>query len=254
MGRELNVTISKLKELDEMKRDFVAGVTHDLRSPLDSIQSVTDLMKKESGHMNSEEQSEYLQLIGNNTRLLRELIDDLLTAAHLESNRQEFEREPADIREITIQVARAFEPVARQKNLAFHLQTPPKELWVWADRSKVVHVLNNLLSNAFKFTKVGSISLQVVQKRNEAEIRITDSGSGIPAAYKQKIFEKFFRSPTDAKKVKGTGLGLFIAKKFVEGQGGRIAVADNAGGGSIFSFTLPILDGPSGNHSSLSNR
>jgi signal transduction histidine kinase len=137
-------------------------------------------------------------------------------------------------------VRRLYDGIAREKNLAFDLKMPTDPLVVWADPDRVLQVLNNLVSNAFKFTNKGSVGVSVESIGTHVRITVSDTGSGIPREDQSKLFNKFMRSRSNTKGVKGTGLGLFISRSLIEAQGGEISVGENKGGGTLFAFTLPL--------------
>lgn len=239
MGRELNVTINKLKELDEMKQEFVSSVTHELRSPLTAItQFVSLLMDGKYGAVTGR-QRESLLTVKNNAIRLSSLVDDLLTTAKIDAKRSEVFLETFDVRELMTEVQKLFEPLALEKGLAFKVDVPINTVHVYADRGKINQILNNLISNAIKFTNKGWIELVVREEKGAVQVAVVDTGLGIPEGDKPKIFDKFFRGASTAHAVKGTGLGLSIVKAFVELQGGTVWVESNPGGGSKFIFNLP---------------
>lgn len=237
MSSELNITIAKLKELDEMKKDFVQGVTHDLRSPLNAIEGFVTMLMKGLGKTPSETQRDFLNTIQNNTARLTRMVDDLLLTARLEANREDLECHQFDINGIVQEVAKLYTPMAQQKGIELNLVLPKSAAHVWADPDKVSHILNNLVSNAFKFTHKGSVTLTVHPGQADVAITVSDTGPGIPLQERAKIFDKFYRTK-EAKNVKGTGLGLAIVKGLVEAHGGSISVEQNNGGGSRFVFSL----------------
>lgn len=239
MGNELNITIDKLKELEELKRDFVAGITHDLKSPLKSIQGFVSILLNELEKLPLEDQRDYLLTIQNDSSRLMKLIEDLLITSRIEAKREEFDRTIFDVRSTIDETRKRFMPISKEKKVDLKLDLPNRPAYVWADREKLIHILNNLTSNAFKFTEKGSVTIAVKGNENATVVRVADTGRGIPTVDRDKIFEKFYRSKSTAKDTKGSGLGLFIVKGLVEAQGGKITVTANHGGGTQFTFSLP---------------
>jgi signal transduction histidine kinase len=191
------------------------------------------------GKQSLEKQRDCLVTIRNNNQRVMTMIEDLLITARLEAKREDFHMEEFSLVELLRETVDMYGPLSRQKGLSLQLVSSPSRLEVWADRAKVSHVLQNLISNALKFTEKGMIRVEARDASKRAvEIRVSDSGIGIPAELRSKIFEKFYRTQAGAQKAKGTGLGLFIAKELVEGQGGKISVSESQGGGSCFAFTL----------------
>jgi len=252
MGREINLTIDKLKELDEMKQDFVAGVTHDLKSPLKGIQSLHAWLLKHQGEYSANELKDSLLMLQNNTNRLNNLINDLLTTAKIESGGETIEGRLFDLRKPLEEVAEIFKMVSKEKEVSLTIESSPKPIYVWADREKVVQITSNLVSNALKYTDEGSVTLKTGTHKDFVSIQVKDTGSGIPKEDRVKIFDKFYRSRSNAKLAKGTGLGLFISKGFVQAHHGTMMVIPNGKKGTVIEFTLPKSEDVF--YSSASNR
>jgi signal transduction histidine kinase len=238
LGDEINVTIHKLKELDDMKQNFFSRITHELRSPLIAIDGLVSMILKGMYGDTSTKIKELLLTAQNNSSRLKRLVDDLLTASRLEARREDVDAQDFDLEPLINDVHTLYSPLSHEKGIMFDKKMRGAPIHVWAEPEKVQHILTNLLSNAFKFTKSGEIYIAVDEEPRHIRVSVADTGIGIPKEEQEKVFDKFFRS-TAAKKIKGTGLGLNIVKDLVELQGGRITVAARNGGGTIFSFTLP---------------
>lgn len=239
MTEELNVMVQKLKELEEMKREFVASVTHEFRSPLTAIERfVSLLMKGHYGSLNSD-QRESLMIVQNNSVRLNNFVDNLLTVSKLETSRIDVFCEAFDVRGLIQEAITLYKPLASEKGLVLESLLAATSLRVWADKGKVTQILSNLISNAIKFTDKGEIRIKAAENTSHIEVIVSDTGIGIPPQDQDKIFSKFYRSPAISHKVKGTGLGLSIVKGFLEAQGGTIRFANNPQGGTSFLFTLP---------------
>ncbi len=238
---QLNDTIAKLRELDEMKRSFFSRITHELRSPLAGIRSMhTVLMNGLYGAL-SATQMEPLIAAQNNSGRLERLIDDLLTASKLEAHKEEFDFSEVDLVECCEEARNICAPIGQEKGVPAILKAAEPSVVAWADREKVLHVLVNLISNALKYTQKGSVSIEVSKNKTAAEVIVRDTGPGIIDEDKEKVFKKYFRSQSNSKAVKGTGLGLFISKELMESQNGNIWIEDNPGGGSIFRIRFPLV-------------
>ncbi len=241
MAFELNKTIIKLKELDQLKNEFVSAVTHELRSPLTAIERFVSLMLKGTYGPLTGDQQDTLNTIKNNSIRLSQFIDDVLTTSKLESRRIEPYLETFDVRTVIEEVHKLYVPIANEKGLRFELPpssvTPP----ILADRTMVHHILSNLVSNALKFTEKGSVTIGTKNLGSSLQIEVIDTGPGIPDKDKGRIFDKFYRSLDTAHKTKGTGLGLFIVKSFLDIQNGKFHLKDNPKGpGTVISIILPI--------------
>lgn len=239
IGKELNVTIGRLKELDEMKRDFVSSVTHELRSPLTAIDRYISLLTRGTYGATTRRQSDALVTIQNNTQRLMRFIDDLLATARLETRRVDLYCDRMNLADAIRDAATLYRPLAEEKGLRLVADLPTDDIPVFADREKVTQVLNNLLSNALKFTATGAVMIGVEPSESAVRVTVTDSGPGISDRDRAQVFDKFFRARETANQVKGTGLGLSIVKGLIEAQGGAVGVDPAPGGGSRFWFTLP---------------
>jgi len=222
-----------------IQADFTNSVTHELRSPLTAIERLIQLsIEGEFGPLTSD-LKETLIMVRNYSTQLRGFVDNLLIQAKLESKHVDLYQEIFDLRQAIEESHRFYLALAEEKKLAFHVHLPENPLWVWADRLKVSQILSNLISNAFKFTQQGSVTIGATQGVQGANVSVVDTGMGVPKKDRTKIFEKFYQSPGIARRSKGTGLGLSIVKDLVEIQGGHIHVETNGPGGSCFIFSLP---------------
>jgi len=193
MTRELNITINKLKELDEMKREFTAAVTHELRSPLTAIERFSSLLLKGSYGPLTTEQKESLMTVKNNTIRLSQFVDDLLTTAKLEAKRIDLFYEKFDMREVVQDIFKLYQPVAIEKGLALKIELPKGPIWLTSDKGKVSEILSNLVSNAHKFTPQGAVMILANETQKSVQVVVSDTGPGIPKEEQEKIFDKFYR-------------------------------------------------------------
>ncbi|HEX8634531.1 MAG TPA: ATP-binding protein [Pyrinomonadaceae bacterium] len=242
---ELNEANRRLRELAEMREEFLALTTHDLRSPLTVISGVISFFT--SGRLGelSPEQKNMVRMMERNTQNLIELVNDLLDAAKLESGSLQLELSDVDLSVLIPEVCEPFVQLAREKSLTLTLERTPANLPpVRADRAKLRRVIVNLLSNALKFTpKGGRVSVRVEQAPADGHLRIAvaDTGVGIASDDLPLLFDKYEQARHRATRgEKGTGLGLYITRQLVELHGGTIQVESEVGRGSTFSFTLPI--------------
>ena len=235
-------TIQKLKEVDKMKADFVASVSHELRSPLTTIKGYLDLVIEGEGGPVTETQSEFLSIVDQSSTRLLNLINDLLMVAKIESDNLRIKKELLSVNDILESVSKGMLPEAKKKKLKLVLRVVKNSPVIDGDFDRLEQVIVNFISNAIKFTEAGgSIELFDTIKENKVVIGVKDTGIGISAEDKKKLFDKFFRSD-DAiiKNIKGTGLGLAIAKGIVEQHKGKVWVESTQGKGSTFYFSLPI--------------
>src|SRR4030095_15172707 len=241
--RELALANERLKELDRMKSDFVSHASHELRTPLTAIKGAVDLILREVAGPLTEKQVHYLTRVRSNKQHLAGLINDLLDLAKIESGKIEFKSSRVSLSGLVHEVAEALRPVAAEKVIALETTIGEPTLLVWADRDKINQVLTNLIGNAIKFTPVqGRITVSASRNGGESvQVSVSDTGPGVPQARRETIFTNFYRiAEVNGENSKGTGLGLAIAKALVELHGGEIWVESEEGGGSTFSFTLPV--------------
>lgn len=243
LANEFNVMAAKLQELDQLKQDFVSNVTHELRSPLTSLRGYVEFLLRGSAGPLNEEQKDFLMVIKNNSVRLARFIDNLLDVAKIESRKIELHPELVSLQELAREMEVVFRPMAQEKSINFQTNVPPTLGPLWADADKVVEIFTNLLSNAFKFTPDhGRVGLTVREESGMYHFEVADTGPGIPADSIKNIFNKFEQvKPTQglARKTKGTGLGLTIAKGFVEAHGGRVWMESEEGRGSTAHVILP---------------
>ena len=241
-NKELNEANAKLQELAQMKEEFLALTTHDLRSPLTVISGVINFFT--SGRLGklSPEQSKMVGMMERNTLSLIELVNDLLDASKIESGTLRLDLISTDLRASITDAREAIEPLAREKQITITEEISAELPLVRADRTKLRRILVNLLSNAIKFTpRGGKVWIKAEGEGDFARISITDTGVGIAEEDIARLFDKYEQARTRAtRNEKGTGLGLYITKQLVELQGGTISVNSKIGEGSTFSFTLPM--------------
>lgn len=240
--------ISERKEIERWKQDFVAMVSHDLRTPLTSIQVFLDMLGKGMlGSVSATIEKKAVMADRNATRLIG-LINDLLDIDKLESGQLALARENIAVAPVIERGVDAVRGLAEKQSVSI-THTIGSARLVNADADRVVQVLVNLLGNAIKFSpKGGSVSIVVEDRSEEVLVKIVDCGRGVPPEMKSTIFERFKQVEIkDATEKKGTGLGLAISKAIVEQHGGSIGVESEVGKGSTFWFTLPAVDAPADN-------
>ena len=241
-NRELNEANAKLSEVAEMKEEFLALTTHDLRSPLTVISGVISFFT--SGRLGelTPEQKNMVAMMERNAQSLIELVNDLLDASKLESGTMRLDVTSIDLRALVDELRETMEPLVREKGLTLEEAMPTDLPLVEADRAKLRRVLVNLISNAIKFTgRGGEISVRAVREDGQVKVAISDTGVGIAPEDVARLFDKYEQARSRATRgEKGTGLGLYITKQLVELHGGEIKVESEVGKGSTFSFTLPV--------------
>ena len=232
--------ISTDRLVEEMKSEFVATVSHELRGPLTSIYGFAETLLREDVLFGEEERRTFLGYIASESERLTSIVDALLNVARLDTGDLQVDLAPTDVRSVVSEaVGGVDEPTANGHR--FVLDLPDSPLAAQADRDKLRQVLSALLDNAVKFSPYGGM-VKVAARRTDdvVEVTVEDEGVGIPVSEQERIFRKFYRGG-DA--TSGTGVGLFIAQGLVSAMGGHISVQSEEGKGSQFTFELPLAAG-----------
>ncbi len=233
--------VARLQELEEMKSDFLSTVSHELRTPLTSIKASIILMLTQPDTPPATAQR-LLRNMDRNTERLSSLVSDLLDMTKLQNGRLKLALQPVYLADIAADVIATMRPLTDTKQQTLELQVQPNLPAVFADRRRIEQVLNNLLSNAYRYTpKNGAIRLTVERRENQLFAAIHDNGPGIPPAEQELIFERFYSGHSGKG---GTGLGLAIARSLVELHNGLLWVESQPGKGSTFYFSLPMISSP----------
>lgn len=229
--------ITPFKELDVAKTNFIATVSHELKTPLASSDFSLKLLEDERVGTLTPEQKELVQnLKEDNKRLLR-ILSELLDMSQVESGKIQLNLQDVQPWGIIDKALASVQNAAKQKNLTIQKQIADNIPAIRADADKTTWVLNNFLTNAIRYSREnGEIIINIQQEGNKVQFAVQDFGKGIDPQYKDKIFDRYFKIPGTKE---GTGLGLAICKEFIEAQGGTISVESDFGKGSRFSFTLP---------------
>jgi signal transduction histidine kinase len=233
--------ITKQKELELMKSNFVSIVSHELKTPLHSIMGFVDvILMGKTGELN-EIQRDFLETTQDQTKHLQNMINDLLDFSQFESGRINLSLEEISLAELVDEVITRLEPLAGKAGITLRKGTTPDLCFIQADRTRLLQVLTNLVDNAIKFTPAGGrISLDASDNGTQVQIRVSDTGTGIPPGEQKKIFQRFYQIDSSSTRAyRGTGLGLAICKYIIEAHQGRIWVESNDPQGSVFCFTVP---------------
>jgi signal transduction histidine kinase len=235
--QRLKTAIKHEKELNKLKSVFVANVSHELKNPLAIIKEALSLILDGVGGGVSPEQQSIAETGKRNIERLVRLVTDLLDLSKIEAGKMVLKREKIEMASLVTEILKNYEMTISKKGLALKRDIQQDVGSVWADKDKLTQVIINLLSNAVKYTPSGSITVVLTGTEQEVRFEITDTGSGIPQKYLEKIFDKFER--INAEKSEGTGLGLSITKDILELHKGKIWVESTVGEGSKFIFYLP---------------
>ena len=238
---ELEAANEKLKELDLMKSEFLNTVSHELRTPLTSIKAFAEILLDNVGE-DVETQTEFLEIINKESDRLTRLINNLLDLSRIEAGRMKWESEQIDLYEIAESALNALRGSAEKKGLLVEANLE-EDLPTVGDKDKLIQVVTNLLGNAIKFTSEGGKIVVTAQRKDllTARILVKDSGVGIAPEFHESIFEKFSQvDSSETRDIKGSGLGLPIARSITEHHGGKLFVESEAGEGSTFIIELPL--------------
>ena len=242
LSDELKTANDEIAQRERMKDEFINVAAHEMRTPVQPILGLSELLKsKKHGNNATEsdrEEEELLDMIISNAKRLLLLEENILDVSRLENKILKLNKEQCDLAEIISNAIHDADNQIDKNMVELRYNTTESKTLLFADRAKLTQVVSNLLNNAIKVTKSGSITVNLEKDYNQAIISVKDTGPGIDPAVESKLFMKFVTSSSS-----GTGLGLFISKSIVEAHGGTISAYNNTNGnGATFTFTLPLLD------------
>jgi len=231
-------------EVDRMKSDFVSIVSHELRTPLTSIKGYLDLISIGASGPVTKQQKSFLAIARDNAERLNELVTDLLDISRIESGRTDLNVQVVSMRGIIEEAAAVLKKEFDDRGLSLALDLPPDLPEIFGDPNRITQIMTNLLSNAYKYTVQGEVTVRARRTPDAIQVDVVDTGLGISVEDQAKLFTRFFRvdDPT-VRQQPGTGLGLHITKSLAEMHGGQIWLQSQPGVGSTFSFTLPLPAG-----------
>lgn len=244
--RKLREANSHLRELDKAKDEFISLASHQLRTPLTAIKGYLSMVEEGDAGKLKPEQAEFIHIASEGAERMASLIDDLLNVSRMDAGRFIIDRTPTDLAAMVAQEIQELQPHADSRHLKL-LYRAPKEKFpaLMLDSTKTRQVIINFIDNAIYYTKEGTVQVSLEKVGENLEFRVKDTGIGIPPEAQAKLFTKFFRAENarDARP-DGTGLGLYLAKRVVETQGGEIVFDSTLGKGSTFGFRFPLQAAP----------
>jgi signal transduction histidine kinase len=240
LSQAFNSMAADLEHAEQLRRNLVADVAHELRTPLSNVQGYLEAIRDRVVRPNAAT----IRSLNEETALLSRLVDELQELSLAEAGELKLLYQAEDIAKLVKQAVVSWQPQVTAKEISLSLDLPDNLPLVKIDRQRVNEVLYNLLENAVAHTyKGGAINIAAANQSDWVEVCVSDTGEGIPAEDLPNIFERFYRvDKSRARATGGSGLGLTIAKRLVEAHGGRIEVQSKLGKGSSFSFTLPIAE------------
>jgi signal transduction histidine kinase/CheY-like chemotaxis protein len=245
---ELEMQKRQLGEANRLKNAFLSNMSHELRTPLNSVIALAGVLNRRLAKTIPEEEYGYLEIIERNGKSLLALINDILDLSRIEAGREDVNVSRFSIHDLVAEIVSVVMPQAKEKHIALHNEVPEDLPSISSDHDKCLHILQNLISNAVKFTEAGTVSISAAIPQSASEnpqsqilISVTDTGIGIAPAQLPHIFDEFRQADdSTSRKYGGTGLGLAIATKYAQLLGGRITVQSTPGQGSTFNLSLPL--------------
>ena len=232
---------SSLREADQVKTDFLSNVSHELRTPMTGIKGYVDNMLDGIAGEITEKQKGYLERVKANADRLTALINDLLDLSRIDRGRADLLSigyASFDVSEVVSEIAKEYEAQALSKGLSFEVDAQSTS--IYSDSTRIRQSLQHLLDNAIKFTASGGIKVGVSEgKKGFVEISVEDTGPGVPADQKERIFDRFYQVQDDQNLTPGSGLGLSITREFTDILGGRVWLKSSSPAGSTFVLALP---------------
>ena len=243
-GNMIITNIEKLAQINKMKSEFVAIVSHQLKNPLTGINWDIELLISKYKKGLSQKQLDIIKKINGSNTLMTRLVNDLLDVVRIDQGNLFVSKDKFNIENIIKKTIIKNEPLTRQMNVKIKIEIPDNIPQIVGDEKRLEVAIDNLFSNAVKYNKEGGTVLTKIEnKKNKLNLCIKDDGIGIPENEQERIFEKFYRSEQAIRKeTGGTGLGLYIAKNIIEECGGEIWFKSNEGKGSEFCFSLPTIN------------
>ncbi len=250
---ERDVLVSTIDKIEgnqrmwKMQENFVATVSHDLRTPLGFIKGYTTTLLREDTNWDVPTYREFLGIIDDEADRLQELIDNLLDSSRLQSGTLRMDFQPVRIDTMLMDLTLRARSFDEDLNIEVNLETSP--LKVQADPTRLAQVFDNLISNAVKYAPDSTVNITLSTHDDHAHIEFSDQGPGIPAEDLPNIFTRFFRVPNQSRSIRGSGLGLFICRRIIHAHQGEIIAESNYGEGTTFHIYLPIMNHKSGEDS-----
>ncbi len=232
--------VRTLKQTDELRRELVANVSHDLRTPLASLTGYIETLQLKEGRLTDEERDQYLAVARRQSERLATLVEELFELARLESREMEPELEPFPLPELVQDVVQGFRLEADRKKITLDLDRPEEVPLVSADIGLIQRALSNLIGNALTHTDEGGrVSVFIEPLADKVAVRIEDTGCGIPDKELEQIFDRFYQARNHGEKqTTAGGLGLAIVKRILELHGSAVEAASTVGEGTVFTFSL----------------
>jgi two-component system sensor histidine kinase GlrK len=244
LADDFNLMCERLKELDEMKKDFISHVSHNLRTPLTAIKEATSMLIEGTYADTPAKQQELLAITEEECERLIDSVTQILDLSRMEAKMMDYQLEESDLLPVIQNSVLKLAPIARRKKIDLELKPPSDLPPAKLDAERISQLMENLIGNALKFSSEGGKVILSARVKNYGrqfvEVAVSDTGCGIPKENLERIFDKFKRIDRGRETDRGTGLGLAIAKHIIADHGGKIWAQSQLGKGSTFYFTLPV--------------
>jgi two-component system, OmpR family, sensor kinase len=243
MVTHIHTQMEKIAQSDALRRDLIAGVSHDLRTPLASLRGYLETLHIKEDTLTPQQRRQYLQIVSSQSERLHRLVEELFELAKLQDLELRINLEPFSLSELVQDIVQKFSLIARDKGLELRAKFMPNAPLMLGDISLIERLLDNLLENAIRHTSVGHIELSITANEEFIALEVSDTGSGIAPEVLPHIFERFYVDKTRGPSSGGSGLGLAIAKRIVELHGGHIMVHSELAVGTRFKINWPARPG-----------
>jgi len=231
-------SVERLADLDRLKTEFIATITHELKTPLTSLMGYATILRKRALELKADQREEFFNIMARQGERILRLIEELLQSSRIEAGGAKLRREPIDLGAIAKEVETSLTSVA--KTHTFAIDVPDRDLGLYGDPTALEHVLTNLLENAIKYSEPGTvISMNIEESDTEVHIKIADRGQGIDPEDLPHIFERFRQANGQGRTRNSVGLGLYIVRSLVTAHGGRVWADSTLGQGTTFTIALP---------------
>lgn len=241
MADILTQNIEKLKEVEILRRELIANISHDLRTPISIIHGYVETLQMKNSSLPAEDRGRYLETIHTSTQKLEKLVNELFELSKLEANQVKPVKEPFFVSELVNDISNKYHLAAEEKGIVLRTELFKETQPVFADLSLIERVVQNLIDNALKFTPPGgSILIQTSKGRKGMEVIVRDTGRGIAEAEQEFVFERYYKGNNANKHQINTGLGLAIAKKILDLHDASLVLQSQLNKGSVFAFELPF--------------
>lgn len=239
--KELHEARKRADDANDAKSDFLSKMSHELRTPLNSIITLSGVLSRSLIGKISVEEHSYLGVIARSGQNLLEIINEILDISRIESGRVDVNFQFVDLNDIIADMINVMQPLAMEKNIELIYRRSDNAICIFSDDEKIKHIMQNLVSNAIKFTDNGYVEISTTQKESRVAISVSDTGIGMEESSLLYIFDEFRQvDNTTSRRYGGTGLGLAIVKEYLELLGGSISVKSTLGKGSIFTIEIPL--------------